>query len=198
MDLGSTHSPSLSLLFSFFLLLTQNILYNTILYYILSYSQSKIFLLLTQNIYYYIIYSPLPVKNFSSADAEYIILYYIPPFPVKNFSSADAEYILLYILYPSPVKKINFSAVAAILRQFSPKLPQTPPFSPNLRHKKKFFWRLTPPKSRQNPTKSENEKKWPDASVYYILYYYSLLLSSLIIYIYIYIYILIREERRRE
>ena len=166
MDLGSTHSPSLSLLFSFFLLLTQNILYNTILYYILSYSQSKIFLLLTQNILYYIIY-PSPVKNFSSADAEYITIYSIP------FSS----------------QKINFSAVAAILRQFSPKLPQTPPFSPNLRHKKKFFWRLTPPKSRQNPTKSENEKKWPDASVYYILYYYSLLLSSLIIYIYIYIYI---------
>ena len=135
MDLGSTHSPSLSLLFSFFLLLTQNILYNTILYYILSYSQSKIFLLLTQNILYYIIYSPLPVKNFSSADAEYTILYYIPPLPVK---------------------KINFSAVAAILRQFSPKLP---PFSLNLRYKKKFFWRLTPPKSQQNPTKSENEKK---------------------------------------
>ena len=138
MDLGSTHSPSLSLLFSFFLLLTQNILYNTILYYILSYSQSKIFLLLTQNILYYIIY-PL------SQSKIFLLL------------TQNIYYIILYT--PSPVKKINFSAVAAILRQFSPKLPQTPPFSPNLRHKKKFFWRLTPPKSQQNPTKSENEKK---------------------------------------
>ena len=107
MDLGSTHSPSLSLLFSFFLLLTQNILYNTILYYILSYSQSKIFLLLTQNIYYYIIYSPLPVKNFSSADAEYILLY--------------------YIIYSLSSQKNKFFGCR---RHPPPNLPQTPPNSP--------------------------------------------------------------------
>ena len=146
--------------------------------YTLSFSFSTILFLssadaeyLYNTILYYIIYYLILSQNFSSADAEYTILYYIPPLPVKNFSSADAEYILLYILYPSPVKKINFSAVAAILRQISPKLPQTPPFFPQSPPQKKFFWRLTPPKSQQNPTKSENEKKWPDASVYYILYY---------------------------
>ena len=37
--------------------------------------------------------------------------------------------------------------------------PNSPLFPPISATKKKFFWRLTPPKSRQNPTKSENEKK---------------------------------------
>ena len=182
--------------------------------YTLSFSFSTILFLSSADAeyIYYIIYYLILSQNFSSADAEYIILYYIPlsqskifllltqnilyilytPFPSQKFFFCWRRiYNTIYIIYPSPVKKINFSAVAAILRQFSPKLPPNSPFFPQSPPQKisSGGWRRqNPNKTRQNPKMKKNDRTHP-YTIYYITTPSSSLLLLIYIYIYIYIYI---------